>query len=228
VSRPVRFRKQQSILAAGGTTADNRTWRRRGAALTASGAALVLAAGVAIVVVGSPGSHAAPVTAAERSSGTARQPAVPLRVLSVTPAAGATGVNGAAPIRVQFSAPVAASTPMPLLSPQIAGGWQVQGDTVVFTPAVGYFQHTRVTLKIPGGASGMISAGGAGAGAGGVLASAVTESFSTGGDAVHQFARYSYGWYQSLGCVELPWDAAKTAYSYLSYGSLVTVTGPVA
>ena len=53
-------------------------------------------------------------------------------------------------------------------------------------------------------------------------------NYFNGGDAVHQFSRYSYGSYQSLGCVELPWDAAKKAYGYLSYGSLVTVTGPVA
>ena len=53
-------------------------------------------------------------------------------------------------------------------------------------------------------------------------------NYFNGGDAVHQFDRYSYGSYQSLGCVELPWAAAKTAYSYLTYGSLVTVTGPVA
>ena len=53
-------------------------------------------------------------------------------------------------------------------------------------------------------------------------------SYFNGGDAVHQFSRASYGWYQSLGCVELPWDAAETAYPYLTYGSLVTVTGPVA
>ena len=336
-------------------------------------------------------------------------------MLSVTPAAGAKGVNGAAPIKVQFSAPLAANTPMPTLSPHITGSWQVEGDTAVFTPAVGYSQNTKVKLTIPGGSSGMISVGGASAGSGGLLASGVTESFTTGsfstlalqqvlsqlgylplawtpksktvvspgnanaelsaayqppagtfswtgsypsnltsqwkpgsanildvgavrafesvtgltmdgvagrtvwsgllsalakgknnpngytyalasqnspetltiwhnghvvlkspantgiaasptvdgtfpvylkfyfsymkgtnpdgskyddpvyyanyfngGDAVHQFARYSYGWYQSLGCVELPWDAAKTAYSYLSYGSLVTVTGPVA
>ena len=53
-------------------------------------------------------------------------------------------------------------------------------------------------------------------------------NYFNGGDAVHQFSRYSYGSYQSLGCVELPWAAAKKAYGYLSYGSLVTVTGPVA
>ena len=53
-------------------------------------------------------------------------------------------------------------------------------------------------------------------------------NYFNGGDAVHQFPRYSYGFYQSLGCVELPWDAAKTAYGYLYYGALVTVTGPVA
>ena len=53
-------------------------------------------------------------------------------------------------------------------------------------------------------------------------------SYFNGGDAVHQFSRASYGWYQSLGCVELPWDSAEKAYPYLTYGSLVTVTGPVA
>jgi peptidoglycan hydrolase-like protein with peptidoglycan-binding domain len=305
---------------------------------------------------------------------------------------------------------------MPTLSPHITGSWQVEGDTAVFTPAIGYLQNTKVTLKIPGGANGMISVDGASVGAGGLLAANVTESFTTGsfstmrlqqvlsqlgylpltwtqkantpaishsspnaelsaayqapagtfswksgypsaltdqwkagsgnildvgavrafesvtgltmdgiagntvwshllsavakgkdnpngytyalanqnspetltiwhnghvvltspantgiaaaptvdgtfpvylkfyftymkgtnpdgtkyddpvyyanyfngGDAVHQFPRDSYGWYQSLGCVELPWDAAETAYGYLSYGSLVTVAGPVA
>jgi peptidoglycan hydrolase-like protein with peptidoglycan-binding domain len=402
------------VLVTDGATADKRPSRAYWAALTASSAALVLAAGLVIVLLGVPGSHAAP--AARPAAVTARlRPAVALHVLSVTPASGARNVNGAAPIRVQFSAPLAARTPMPHLSPHIAGSWQVEGDSAVFTPVGGYFQNTRVTLKIPGGPSGMISVDGASAGTGGLLAAGVTERFTTGsfstlrlqqlfaqlgylpltwtpasrsvispgnpnaelsaayapprgkftfqkgypsnltdqwktgsgnildvgairafesvhgltmdgyaghsvwsdlltavakgqrnpngytyalasqyspetiiiyhnghvvlrslvntgiaasptvdgtfpvylkfyfsymkgtnpdgtkyddpvyyanyfngGDAVHQFARYSYGWYQSLGCVELPWDAARTAYSYLSYGSLVTVTGPVA
>jgi len=53
-------------------------------------------------------------------------------------------------------------------------------------------------------------------------------SYFNGGDAVHGFERASYGWYQSLGCVELPIDTAKFIWPYLTYGTLVTVTGPVA
>jgi peptidoglycan hydrolase-like protein with peptidoglycan-binding domain len=421
VSRSGWFRKRQPVLEGDGTTAakpSGSRWQgRRGLALTATSAAMVLVAGVAVVAFASPGSHAAQVTPAQAAAAARQdQPAVALQTLTVTPAAGAKGVNGADPIRVQFSAPLAANTPMPTLSPHITGSWQVEGDTAVFTPAIGYLQNTKVTLKIPGGANGMISVDGASAGAGGLLAGNVTESFTTGsfstmrlqqvlsqlgylpltwtqkantaaisrtsanaelsaayqapagtftwksgypsaltdqwkagsgnildvgavrafesvtgltmdgiagdtvwshllsavvkgkdnpngytyalanqnspelltiwhnghvvltspantgiaasptvdgtfpvylkfyftymkginpdgtpyddpvyyanyfngGDAVHQFPRGSYGWYQSLGCVELPWDAAKTAYGYLSYGSLVTVTGPVA
>ena len=50
-------------------------------------------------------------------------------------------------------------------------------------------------------------------------------SYFNGGDAVHYFPRGSYGFQQSLGCVELPWNSAARAYPYLTYGSLVTVTG---
>jgi Bacterial Ig-like domain/L,D-transpeptidase catalytic domain len=50
-------------------------------------------------------------------------------------------------------------------------------------------------------------------------------SYFNGGDAVHYFPRPGYGYQQSLGCVELPWDAAAKAYPYLTYGSLVTVAG---
>ena len=49
-------------------------------------------------------------------------------------------------------------------------------------------------------------------------------SYFNGGDAVHYFDRGSYGFEQSLGCVELPESTAKTAYEFLSYGSLVTVS----
>jgi peptidoglycan hydrolase-like protein with peptidoglycan-binding domain len=44
------------------------------------------------------------------------------------------------------------------------------------------------------------------------------------GEAVHYFPRYSYGWPQSLGCVELPYTSAEEAWPYMTYGTLVTVT----
>ncbi|MHB1593906.1 MAG: Ig-like domain-containing protein [Streptosporangiaceae bacterium] len=46
------------------------------------------------------------------------------------------------------------------------------------------------------------------------------------GDAVHYFPRASYGFPQSLGCVELPYSPAKKIWPYLTYGTLVTVTKP--
>lgn len=430
MSRSGWFRRQQSLLASSGASPAKRVWhfpaplsawatfgRRlgRGAGLTGGTAVLVLGAGVVIVAFGSPGSHASSVMpTAHTAAAKPQQPAGPLHVVSITPAAGTRGVNGAAPIRVQFSAPLAASSPMPSLNPHIPGSWRIRGNSAVFTPTTGFFEDTKVTVKVPGGTSGAISATGAVAG-GGTLASSVSDSFTTGwfstlrlqqlfaqlgylpmtwtatsgsaispgnanaelsaayqppagtfswqgsypstlknqwrvgssnmldvgairafesvngltmdgyagravwsdlltavakgkhnpngytyalasqhspeylkiwhngrlvlstaantgipasptvdgtfpvylryyyqimkgtnpdgskyadpvyyvayfngGDAVHYFSRYSYGWYQSLGCVEVPWDAAKKAWPYLSYGSLVTVTGPVA
>ncbi len=50
-------------------------------------------------------------------------------------------------------------------------------------------------------------------------------AYVNGGDAVHYFPRASYRSPQSLGCVELPRAAAERAWRYLTYGSLVTVTG---
>jgi hypothetical protein len=420
------FRKQQSSQADSESSAAKTkgSWKSfgvtrpkgRGAALTASGAALVIGAGAVIVAFGSPGSHASLVSSEGPSNATKPlQPAAALQLVSMTPAAGAKGVNGTSPIRVQFSAPLAPNSPMPALSPSIPGHWAVQGDAAVFTPAVGWSQKTKVTVEIPGGLAGVVSADGATAGNGGTLGSNLSQSFTTGsfstmrlqqllvqlgylpmtwtatpgpaigagnakaqlaaayhapagtftwqsgwpwmlrkqwtagsgnildvgairafesvhgmtmdgiagnafwsrlftavakgqinphgytyalanqhypisltvwhngkvvlksaantgipasptadgtfpvylkfyfsymkgtnpdgskyddpvyyasyfngGDAVHQFSRYSYGSYQSLGCVELPFDAAKKVYPYLTYGSLVTVTGPVA
>lgn len=50
-------------------------------------------------------------------------------------------------------------------------------------------------------------------------------NYFNGGDAVHGFVRGSYGYPQSLGCVELPLPAAQTAYNNLAIGDLVTVVG---
>jgi L,D-transpeptidase catalytic domain len=50
-------------------------------------------------------------------------------------------------------------------------------------------------------------------------------SFFNGDYAVHSMDRASYGLPQSLGCVELPLTEAQQVWPYLTYGTLVTVTG---
>src|ERR1035441_8132500 len=50
-------------------------------------------------------------------------------------------------------------------------------------------------------------------------------AYFNGGDAVHSFPRYSFGYPQSLGCVELSLGDSAQAWPYLTYGSLVTVAG---
>jgi hypothetical protein len=98
----------------------------------------------------------------------------PEHVLSVSPTDGATGVNGGAAIRVVFSEPLSATTPMPTLHPKISGSWHVAGNAAMFVPTKGFWEHTKVTLTIPGGALGVQSGGG------GLLASKVVEHYTTG------------------------------------------------
>ncbi len=51
-------------------------------------------------------------------------------------------------------------------------------------------------------------------------------NYFNGGDAVHSFPRASYGFPQSLGCVELPIATGDTVYHAVHYGTLVTVNAP--
>lgn len=50
-------------------------------------------------------------------------------------------------------------------------------------------------------------------------------AYFNGGDAVHYISRSTFGYPQSLGCVEAPYNAAEQAWPYLQVGTLVTVTG---
>jgi peptidoglycan hydrolase-like protein with peptidoglycan-binding domain len=147
---------------------------------------LALAAVIAVVVGG--GSwfalrgHAAPQHGssgqdANAKPAHARQAAAvkPITVVSLTPAPHTLGVNGTDAIRVTFSAPLAADSPMPKVSPSIAGTWQrVSPDTVEFVPAQGFPEQTRVRVVIPAGATGVRSA------SGGLLAARVIDRFWTG------------------------------------------------
>lgn len=48
-------------------------------------------------------------------------------------------------------------------------------------------------------------------------------SYFHGSDALHGFLRYSYGYPQSLGCVEMPYASAGTVYPWTPIGTLVTI-----
>ena len=166
--------------------------RHRGRLLTAAGAGVVLAAGISIAAFAAPGSHAAAMSGANRAAGTAAKagakkadpvPAGPLTVVSVSPANGSRYANGGQQIKVVFSDPLAANSPMPALSPHISGSWRVSGTTAAFTPSSGFQPHTKVTITIPGGSAGVAAAGATQESTtpgNGYLASSVKESYTTG------------------------------------------------
>ena len=142
---------------------------------------LVLAAGVWVALTRSPAQPAA-AAATTRGAKTAVQHAAdPLQLVSETPASGATGVSGVPDITITFSAPVAADSPMPTITPSVAGSWQGAGtDTLRFVPSAAFSQSTHVTVSVPGGTQGVHSA------RGGLLASTTPISFETG---IYQPAR---------------------------------------
>jgi hypothetical protein len=123
------------------------------------------------------GSAPGQTTSSQAQSGGQATPAaaVPLQVVSVTPARHAQHVNGAAPVAIQFSTALAADSPTPTLTPDIPGSWSRPTPTqLAFTPVAGFRPHTRVTVQIPGGSDGVKSASGS------LLAQPMTTRFRTG------------------------------------------------
>ncbi|HEY0719367.1 MAG TPA: L,D-transpeptidase family protein [Streptosporangiaceae bacterium] len=188
--------------------------------ITGVAAALVLIAGVAVLVT-TPGRTTLRSTTVASSrqdnTGTPGQktkpapkhtvpPAPALEITSVTPGSNSRSVTGTSPITVGFSAALAASTPLPKVSPATPGAWKVSGSTATFTPSVGFPEDTSVTLTIPGGSSGVRSADGARKNAGGYLKSGFSRSFTT--------ASYSPMRLQQLlaqlGYLPLTWTASGT------------------
>jgi peptidoglycan hydrolase-like protein with peptidoglycan-binding domain len=151
--------------------------RWRIVALAAAIVAL-LAGGAWFALTGAPaqGKDKGKAAPAHQAAKSAHQAQVqPETVVSVTPASHSRGVNGAAPVIVVFSAPLAADSPMPALTPAIDGSWQrVSPTTVQFVPARGFTEQTHVRLGIPAGPSGVRSS------TGGLLAAQVVDKFWTG------------------------------------------------
>jgi peptidoglycan hydrolase-like protein with peptidoglycan-binding domain len=179
-------------------------FRHRGIAATAGGAALVVIAGGAFAAVAHPGPNHETIATAGNSRPVAHAkpalPARPLRVVSVTPG-DSHGVNGAAPIKVTFSSALAPTTPLPSLSPKIAGSWHVSGDTATFTPSAGYQPGTTVTLKIPGGTGGVVGA----ANSAEVLKKAKKVRFTTGSFSTVRLQQLL----TELGYLPLTWTPAN-------------------
>jgi hypothetical protein len=177
--------------------------------VTAASAGLVLVAGIAIAIA-APGSHAAEMSSADRAAAKAHTdvPVTPMQIVSVTPSNSAHNVNGALPITVSFNEPLATNSPMPTLSPKVAGSWAVNGDDAVFTPTAGYTEDTKVTLNIPGGASGMQAEGAAESSVpgAGLLASSVKDKFSTGSYSTMRLQQLL----AQLGYLPLKWTPTST------------------
>jgi hypothetical protein len=103
-------------------------------------------------------------------------PVIPLKLVSVTPGNHAHDANGGDPITVKFSTALSPQTPLPTLSPSVAGSWQVSGDTATFTPKSGYVAGSKVTVKVPGGTNGILPA----SASAGTLPKTLVKSFTTG------------------------------------------------
>jgi hypothetical protein len=150
-----------------GTTAPSRSGRPN---------AKVLLIGIAIVAVVAAGAaYAVTQSGHGKSSPRTASGPVPIghiRLTSVTPASRTRNVDGAYPIVINFSAPVAANSPKPRLSPQVPGYWSAEGNSLVFTPDTPFGPSTRVTVDIP---AGIRSATGA------LLSAPATQHFTTSG-----------------------------------------------
>lgn len=210
--------------------------RHRGIMATASAAAAVAIAGGVIAAVTPPRTHelmsstadnqpastAAQQPSGDRQPAAAARPLSPLRVISVTPADGGKDANGAAPVKITFNEPVAASTPMPALSPKISGSWSVSGDSITFRPEYGWKPGTDVTVTIPGGPAGVQAAGLASRGTtttaetgAGLLASSDKVSYTTGAYSTTRLQQLL----TQLGYLPLDWTASDPSAPAVPAGS---------
>jgi hypothetical protein len=108
------------------------------------------------------------------SGPTAHNAVAPVRLTAISPSSQATGVDGADPIVVTFSADMSPRSPKPTITPSVPGSWTAQGDSLIFVPTAAFQPSTTVTVRVPAGPGGVRSANG------GLLSSSVTSQFTTG------------------------------------------------
>jgi peptidoglycan hydrolase-like protein with peptidoglycan-binding domain len=164
---------------------------RRGRLLIVAGVAIaVIAAATGYVVLH--GGHSAPAGRSGRGRGTVAA----LKIAGITPATGTRRVDGSSPVTVQFSAPLAAGSPMPVIRPAVAGSWSTIGDDATFTPARAFRPDTRYRVTVP---AAVREAGG------GALGRTATAAFTTRGYSSLRLAQLL----AQLGYLPVSWTPAQ-------------------
>jgi peptidoglycan hydrolase-like protein with peptidoglycan-binding domain len=172
---------------------------------------IVIGAAAAAVAIAGGGfalsQHSSPSSA---PAGQTAQPASgPIRLESITPSAGSKQVDGANPIVVSFSAPVAANSPDPTVQPAVAGTWNAEGNDLVFTPSAAFKPASHITVSVPAGPGGVRGANG------GLLTNAATDHFSTGAYSSLRLAELL----GQLGYLPLTWAADESGADRQQYSS---------
>jgi L,D-transpeptidase catalytic domain len=139
----------------------------------AAAAVAAVAAAYALTHSGA-GQSAMSAAARTRVNGPSAARGQALRILSVTPQAGAGHANGGEPVELKFSVPLAAGSPTPTVRPAVPGRWTVAGNAMTFIPAGGFPPASTVTVRVPGGRHGVRAATGR------VLARTTIARFRTG------------------------------------------------
>ena len=131
---------------------------------------VVLTAGVAVLALAVGGVVVAQHTH-NPASATPTAPPPALKVVSTAPTG--SGVSAGSTIAVQFSADLAPGTPMPTLTPPVAGAWAVLSPSLLQYQATGpLVPGATETITVPGGSSGVLGSQGQ------HLASDVTANFT--------------------------------------------------
>jgi hypothetical protein len=142
-----------------------------------------------------------------------------LRLLSEFPAAGADKVAFTAAFNLNFSLPLASQTPLPTITPSVAGTWSRPTPTaLVFRPAGNLVPLEQISVHIPGGSAGIRSATGA------TLASSVSTSFTVEDVPVLRLQQLL----AELDYLPVTFTPASSAGTATTYPSPITTTGPVA
>ena len=134
-----------------------------------------LIGGIAVAVVAglAAGAGLFPRSPSNKASADPRPTVLPLNVVSTDPAPNATNVASDTTITIDLSTSLAPNSPMPSLSPAVAGSWSAASATELEFVADGpLVPGSQETLTIPGGPTGLVSPNGR------FLASTTTVSFT--------------------------------------------------